>query len=170
MGDKGTASNDVRKETTCGIENIIKNQKYVYESPTLSLCMDIYNKITIVTCDSGTGKTLVASRLKFAKELGKQNKVKTNCDLSNTIILLDEDDYVKFDYTTHKKLIILDKADTYVDADMAEFIKRSDNVFIIMSRAHNKYLRRLKVRPEQLIEIACDLVNDTVVVKSKAVI
>lgn len=153
MRDKGTASNDVRKETTCGIENIIKKQKYVYRSPSLSLSIPITAKLAVITGDSGTGKTLFATDIKTAKELGKQNEVKTNCDLSNTVVLLDEDDYTKFDYNTHKKLIILDKADPYVDANMAEFIKRSDNLFIIMSRAHNKYLGKLKVRFENLIEL-----------------
>lgn len=158
------------KKKPCGIENVIQDQKYIYKSPSLALRVAMYTNIVIVTGDSGTGKTLAASDIKRAKELGKQNEVKTNCDLSNTVVLLDEDDYAKFRCDEHGKLIIMDKADKYVTAEIAEFIKSSDNLFIIVSRAHNKYLGKLKVRLESLVEFSGKLVNGIVVIDGRTAI
>lgn len=156
------------KKKPCGIERIWQDQEYIYESSTLSLYVYMYCPLTVVIGASGTGKTFAASNIKTAKELGKQNEVKTNCDLSDTVVLMNKDDYDRFKCDEHNKLIIMDNADVYVNAEIAEFIKSSDNAFIIMSRANNKYLGRIKTRFEQLVEFTCKSVNGVAVIKSEA--
>ena len=105
-------------------------------APGLRVSIPIMSKNTIIEGDSGTGKTLMINKLhdiKNSKML--RSDTKSTVDFDDIIIVRNkyETGLVDMKNTKHK-LILLDKADTYLDKHWVDFINKSKNTFIIMTR------------------------------------
>ena len=105
-------------------------------APGLRVSIPIMSKNTIIEGDSGTGKTLMINKLhdiKNSKML--RSDTKSTVDFDDVIIVRNkyETGLVDMKNTKHK-LILLDKADTYLDKHWVDFINKSKNTFIIMTR------------------------------------
>lgn len=105
-------------------------------APDLRVSIPIMSKNTIIEGDSGTGKTLMINKLhdiKNSKML--RSDTKSTVDFDDIIIVRNryETGLVDMKNTKHK-LILLDKADTYLDKHWVDFINKSKNTFIIMTR------------------------------------
>ena len=104
-------------------------------APDLRVSIPIMSKNTIIEGDSGTGKTLMINKLhdiKNSKML--RSDTKSTVDFDDIIIVRNkyETGLVDMKNTKHK-LILLDKADTYLDKHWVDFINKSKNTFIIMT-------------------------------------
>ena len=105
-------------------------------APGLRVSIPIRSKNTIIGGDSGTGRTLMINKLhdiKNSKML--RSDTKSTVDFDDIIIVRNkyETGLVDMKNTKHK-LILLDKADTYLDKHWVDFINKSKNTFIIMTR------------------------------------
>lgn len=105
-------------------------------APGLRVSIPIMSKNTIIEGDSGTGKTLMINKLhdiKNSKML--RSDTKSTVDFDDIIIVRNkyETGLVDMKNTKHK-LILLDKADTYLDKHWVDFINKSKNTFVIMTR------------------------------------
>lgn len=105
-------------------------------APDLRVSIPIMSKNTIIEGDSGTGRTLMINKLhdiKNSKML--RSDTKSTVDFDDIIIVRNkyETGLVDMKNTKHK-LILLDKADTYLDKHWVDFINKSKNTFIIMTR------------------------------------
>lgn len=104
-------------------------------APGLRVSIPIMSKNTIIEGDSGTGKTLMINKLhdiKNSKML--RSDTKSTVDFDDIIVVRNkyETGLVDMKNTKHK-LILLDKADTYLDKHWVDFINKSKNTFIIMT-------------------------------------
>ena len=105
-------------------------------APDLRVSIPIMSKNTIIEGDSGTGKTLMINKLHAIKNSKMlKTKKKSTVDFDDIIIVRNryETGLVDMKNTKHK-LILLDKADTYLDKHWVDFINKSKNTFIIMTR------------------------------------
>lgn len=96
-------------------------------APDLRVSIPIMSKNTIIEGDSGTGKTLMINKLhaiKNSKMLRSDTKSTVNFD--DIIIVRNEYETGLVDMkNTKHKLILLDKADTYLDKHWVDFINKS---------------------------------------------
>ena len=105
-------------------------------APDLRVSIPIMSKNTIIEGDSGTGKTLMINKLHDVKNSKMlRSDTKSTVDFDDIIIVRNryETGLVDMKNTKHK-LILLDKADTYLDKHWVDFINKSKNTFIIMTR------------------------------------
>lgn len=105
-------------------------------APGLIVSIPIRSKNTIIEGDSGTGRTLMINKLhdiKNSKIL--RSDTKSTVDFDDIIIVRNKYETGLVDKkNTKHKLILLDKADTYLDKHWVDFINKSKNTFIIMTR------------------------------------
>lgn len=105
-------------------------------APDLRVSIPIMSKNTIIEGDSGTGKTFMINKLHAIKNSKMlRSDTKSTVDFDDIIIVRNryETGLVDMKNTKHK-LILLDKADTYLDKHWVDFINKSKNTFIIMTR------------------------------------
>ena len=105
-------------------------------APDLRVSIPIMSKNTIIEGDSGTGKTLMINKLHDVKNSKMlRSDTKSTVDFDDIIIVRNkyETGLVDMKNTKHK-LILLDKADTYLDKHWVDFINKSKNTFVIMTR------------------------------------
>ena len=106
----------------------IKGQNFEIKIP-------IFFKNTIIRGNSGTGKTFFVNILhSLVSEETLRDSVKSNIDFDNTIVVRNKGDIKEIKDTDSNKIIVLDRADTYLNKKLVDFINNSNNTFIIMTR------------------------------------
>lgn len=106
----------------------IKGQNFEIKIP-------IFFKNTIIRGNSGTGKTFFVNILhSLISEEALRDSVKSNIDFDNTIVVRNKSDIMEIKETDSNKIIVLDRADTYLNKKLVDFINNSKNTFIIMTR------------------------------------
>lgn len=126
------------------------------EHTSFVLDLEFTNNITILTGDSGTGKTVSFS---FIKEC---------MALNPNIVCLNYLDYQKnigdIIRNTEKKLIVIDNADILLDDDTRKYIALDDkNQYLIIGRNPNN----LFVTKENLFELVSEEQGEQTVLKIK---
>ena len=123
----------------------MKDIKLYYTDPDVSIKITLKSRISLVSGNSATGKSLFANKIKSAvDEMSVRSIIKTNIDLDKTVVVLDENDLNTI-YNKDKHLIIIDRFDKLawkrskdqynkLDTKLIDFINKSNNVFILMSR------------------------------------
>lgn len=107
------------------------------KAQTFEIYIPIYHKNTVIGGDSGTGKTYIVEKISsLVSEKALRNCVKSNIDFDNTIVIRNATEARTLDRKhLENKLIILDRADLYLNKSLVDFINKSKNTFIIMSRS-----------------------------------
>ena len=102
-------------------------------APDLRVSIPIMSKNTIIEGDSGTGKTFMINKLHAIKNSKMlRSDTKSTVDFDDIIIVRNryETGLVDMKNTKHK-LILLDKADTYLDKHWVDFINKSKNKHLL---------------------------------------
>lgn len=126
------------------------------EHTSFVLDFEFTNNITILTGDSGTGKTAAFS---FIKE---------SMALNSDIVCLNYLDYQKnigdIIRNTEKKLIVIDNADILLDDDLRKYIALDDkNQYLIIGRNP----KNLFVTKENLFELVSEKQGEQTVLRIK---
>lgn len=126
------------------------------EHTSFALDFEFTNNITILTGDSGTGKTASFS---FIKEC---------MALNSDIVCLNYLDYQKnignIIRTTEKKLIVIDNADILLDDDTRKYIALDDkNQYLIIGRNP----KNLFVTKENLFELVSEKQEEQIMLRIK---
>lgn len=107
----------------------------------------VLSKNTIIAGDSGSGKTFIVDKIsKAVNEKFIRTEIDSNIDFDNTIVIKNAAEAKLLNKkNTKNKLIILDRADMYLDRELVDFINNSKNTFIIMTRGLGvaKYIRTM---------------------------
>lgn len=108
------------------------------KSANFEINIPISYKTVIVHGDSATGKTyFVDKMLNYIHNPGFRDELKTNINIDDVEVVASIDVAEAFKQKFKKikdKLIILDRADIYLDEDWIDFINNSSNRFIVMTR------------------------------------
>ncbi len=131
-------------------------ERFFTEHTSFVLDFEFTNNITILTGDSGTGKTVSFS---FIKEC---------MALNPDIVCLNYLDYQKnianIIRTTEKKLIVIDNADILLDDDTRKYIALDDkNQYLIIGRNP----KNLFVTKENLFELVSEKQEEQIMLKIK---
>ena len=131
-------------------------ERFSTEHTSFVLDFEFTNNITILTGDSGTGKTVSFS---FIKEC---------MALNPNIVCLNYLDYQKdianIIRTTEKKLIVIDNADILLDDDTRKYIALDDkNQYLIIGRNP----KNLFVTKENLFELVSEKQEEQIMLKIK---
>ncbi len=131
-------------------------ERFSTEHTSFVLDFEFTNNITILTGDSGTGKTASFS---FIKEC---------MALNPNIVCLNYLDYQKdianIIRTTEKKLIVIDNADILLDDDTRKYIALDDkNQYLIIGRNP----KNLFVTKENLFELVSERQEEQIMLRIK---
>lgn len=131
-------------------------ERFFTEHTSFVLDFEFTNNITILTGDSGTGKTASFS---FIKEC---------MALNPNIVCLNYLDYQKdianIIRTTEKKLIVIDNADILLDDDTRKYIALDDkNQYLIIGRNP----KNLFVTKENLFELVSERQEEQIMLRIK---
>ena len=131
-------------------------ERFSTEHTSFVLDFEFTNNITILTGDSGTGKTVSFS---FIKEC---------MALNPNIVCLNYLDYQKdianIIRTTEKKLIVIDNADILLDDDTRKYIALDDkNQYLIIGRNP----KNLFVTKENLFELVSERQEEQIMLRIK---
>ena len=131
-------------------------ERFFTEHTSFVLDFEFTNNITILTGDSGTGKTVSFS---FIKEC---------MALNPDIVCLNYLDYQKnianIIRTTEKKLIVIDNSDILLDDDTRKYIALDDkNQYLIIGRNP----KNLFVTKENLFELVSEKQEEQIMLKIK---
>lgn len=112
---------------------MVKNGIYIKTEGT-ELHIPIYDKITVITGDSATGKTKMMGFLKACKNARKNNtKIESSIDI-NDILLVSDEDMLKMiiEKNESEKIIFIDRFNNVYSEELLTFMNDSRNIFIII--------------------------------------
>lgn len=101
-----------------------------------TLDIPLYDKVTVLTGDSATGKTKMLGWLSACKSVSKENPneiVETSVNLEDITIITSEEmvkSLLKGEY--YHKIIFIDRFMLWANTDLIEYIYNSENIYIIL--------------------------------------
>lgn len=102
------------------------------------LYIPIYDKVTVITGDSATGKTKMLNFLKECKNASRnQIEVKSTINLEDIIIV--DDNYfldIIIEKQEKSKTIFIDRANLLINDNVLNFMNKSNNVFILIGHGN----------------------------------
>lgn len=106
-----------------------------------SIDIPLYDKVTVITGNSSSGKTKMINWLKACKKVPKEVKY-SSIDLNNIIIISDEDDieHIINSQTSGNYIFIDHYSFLENNVDLYNFIRKSKNIFIIMGHRNTSGL------------------------------
>ena len=106
------------------------------------LHIPIYDKITVITGDSATGKTKMMNFLKACKRAKKNNtKIESSVNLDDILLVFDEDTIKLIIEKKEKdRIIFIDRFNTVYSEKLEKFMTESKNIFIIMGHRNTSEL------------------------------
>lgn len=106
----------------------------IIETPYNKISIPLYDKITVITGDSATGKTKMINLLDSIKKTYKNDtSIKANINLDSVVIVTDKYTLNLMEKTNEtNKIVFIDRGNVVLDRDSIEFIHESNNIFIIM--------------------------------------
>lgn len=119
-----------------------------------SLEIPIYDKISVITGDSSTGKTKMMQFLKACKNAWRNNvKIESNINLKD--IILVDNEYTLESVIIRKesgKFIFIDRFNILVNNDILNFMKDSKNIFVIIGHRNISEL----TSQDAVLRMKCD--------------
>lgn len=111
-----------------------KNKGIYIKINDCEISIPIYDKITVITGDSATGKTKMINFIKAClNSVRNQAEIETSINLDDIIIIDDKytmESVIKND--EKKKIIFIDRFNILVDKNILQFIQKSQNIFILI--------------------------------------
>lgn len=130
-----------------------KNGIHIKTEETV-LHIPIYDKITVITGDSATGKTKMMNFLKACKSAKKNNeKIEASINLEDILLVFDEDTIkLLIENKEEGKIIFIDRFNTMQSKELIEFVNESKNIFIIMGHRNVSEL----TSQDAVLNMKCD--------------
>lgn len=93
----------------------------------------IERNVTIITGDSGTGKTKLINMVRQYAELGRQSGVSLNCD--KACIVLEGRNWETILKETHSSVVFIEESTSFLRThEFAKAIQGTDNYYVIVTR------------------------------------
>lgn len=130
-----------------------KNGIFIKTEET-ELNIPIYDRITVITGDSATGKTKMMKFLDACKK-AKKNQIKIEANVNIDDIILVDDEYtlqLMIEKNESKKIIFIDRFNTLFSDELLKFMSKSDNMFIIMGHRNVSEL----TSQDAVLNMICD--------------
>ena len=126
-----------------GVQHVeIKNRQAQFK-------FDLYRNITIVSGDSGTGKTTLFEMVADFGRLGEASGIQLRCD--KKCVALTDTDWQHQLSNTKDSIVFADEGAAYVSShDFAAAVKASDNYYVLFYREN---LHELPYSVEEIYEI-----------------
>ena len=106
---------------------IVQNRRIQYK-------FTIERNITVLKGDSATGKTTLIEMIAEYQSQGDDSGISVSCD--KKCIVLSSQNWELILTNTHDSIVFIDEGDDFVRSeDFARLAKRSDNYYVIASRA-----------------------------------
>ena len=132
---------------------------YKFEEGNLSIELEIESGVTLISGDSSTGKTFICEQIKgVIIEKSLRHEVNCNFPLDDTIVISNEIEFKKAMKSTNK-LIFLDKVAMYDSPELADFINKRRNTFIVMYR---KMKNKFNILQREIKELNYKVENDKI--------
>lgn len=102
--------------------------------------LTIRRNITIIRCDSATGKTTLVSLIQRYYEQGKKSGVTLRCD--RTCMTLGGRDWEKVLTGVENTIVFIDEGNEFIRShDFARTVRSSSNYYVLMTRESIKSLQ-----------------------------
>lgn len=130
-----------------------KNGIHIKTEETV-LHIPIYDKITVITGDSATGKTKMMNFLKACKSAKKNNtKIESSVNIDDILLVFDEDTLkLIMEKKEEGRIIFIDRFNTMQSQEIAKFMDESKNIFIIMGHRNVSEL----TSQDAVLNMKCD--------------
>ena len=121
------------------------------------LYIPIYDKITVITGDSATGKTKMMGFLRACKNAMKNNiKIESTINLNDILLVSDEDTLnLLIKKGENGKIIFIDRFNSLFCEEVLKFMTNSKNIFIIMGHRNISEL----TSQDAVLNMKCDGTN-----------
>lgn len=99
----------------------------------ITFSFTLERNITVITGDSGTGKTKLINMVRDYSELGKSSGVTLRCD--KTCIVLEGRNWEQILNDTHNSVVFVEESTRFLTSQaFAQNMKKSDNYYVLVTR------------------------------------
>lgn len=99
----------------------------------ITFSFTLERNITVITGDSGTGKTKLINMVRHYSELGKSSGVTLRCD--KTCIVLEGRNWEQILDDTHNSVVFVEESTLFLTSQaFAQAMKKSDNYYVLVTR------------------------------------
>lgn len=99
----------------------------------ITFSFTLERNITVITGDSGTGKTKLINMVRDYSELGKSSGVTLRCD--KTCIVLEGRNWEQILNDTHNSVVFVEESTRFLTSQaFAQTMKKSDNYYVLVTR------------------------------------
>lgn len=146
--------------------NDMKGSRFIKVGfPKLSFEVVLERKITILKGKSATGKTTFVDLIDEKVSKKRNSAIISLCSDSKIIVLRDRDDWRKVLSSNSGCIIISDEGNEVIETvEFAEYVKKSDNYFLFVSRSG--LLKNLTYSVDSIIEFKTETKGGVSLTKS----
>lgn len=99
----------------------------------ITFSFTLERNVTVITGDSGTGKTKLINMVRDYSELGKSSGVTLRCD--KTCIVLEGRNWEQILADTHNSVVFIEESTHFLTSQtFAQAMKKSDNYYVLVTR------------------------------------
>ncbi|MCF0230628.1 MAG: hypothetical protein HUJ76_13165, partial [Parasporobacterium sp.] len=99
----------------------------------ISFSLKLGRNVTVITGDSGTGKTKLINMIRDYSELGKSSGVSLVCD--RKCIVLEGNNWEKVLDSTSGSVVFVEESTKFINSyDFADAIQKTDNYYVLVTR------------------------------------
>ncbi|MDE5884703.1 MAG: hypothetical protein K2H29_06470 [Oscillospiraceae bacterium] len=107
--------------------------KIYVKNKHITFSFTLERNVTVITGDSGTGKTKLINMVRHYSELGKSSGVTLRCD--KTCIVLEGRNWEQILADTHNNVVFVEESTLFLTSKaFAQAIKKSDNYYVLVTR------------------------------------
>ncbi|MGN0582915.1 MAG: hypothetical protein ACI4KB_09455 [Oscillospiraceae bacterium] len=107
--------------------------RIVVSNNKLNYTLEIERNITVISGNSGTGKTTLVSLLESYQKYGSQSGVSVQCQ--RPCVVIDSLYWESNIQNTHNSIVFIDEGNSFVETrEFADLIKSTDNYYVLITR------------------------------------
>lgn len=107
--------------------------KFSARNKHINFKLELERNVTIITGDSGTGKTKLINMVRQYSDLGKQSGVSLSCD--KECIVLEGKNWERILENTHDSVVFIEESTSFLKShEFSRIIQNTDNYYVIVTR------------------------------------